>query len=96
MNTRSNVGRRFYDERPRINHTGPMCCLKNKPASLRQCGGGRRCSDNAVAVPLELTGVACALLRGLDSVGIFPTGVVHDAELAWMVLGARGSSSDGA
>jgi hypothetical protein len=49
-----------------------------------------------VAVPLELTGVACALLQGLDSVGIFPTGVVHDAELAWMVLGARGSSSDGA
>jgi hypothetical protein len=65
MNPRSNAGRRFCDEHPRINHIKPLSYLKNRPAALRQRGGG--------AIRAHWSS-ACALLQGLDSAGISPTG----------------------
>jgi hypothetical protein len=53
MNPISNAGHRFYDERPRINHTEPLCCLKNRPAAW---------PPSHMAAPLRPRGCSCRLI----------------------------------
>jgi hypothetical protein len=86
MNPRSNAGHRFYNEHPRINHTEPLCYFKNRPAALEQCDG--------VAIGAHRSS-ACALLQGLDSAGISPTGVTRGVDPYRSGLGWWGRPKDG-